>query len=207
MSELRESFPTLEIAGTGAGQAAEAKQQGDAASGYGAIGFSHKDSTGNLILAPVRSAGESAASAPAVPALVFKDSSGNLVYPQLNALGQIQVSTAILGINKSARGSVGGNQSQVTVATLSLTASKTYRGLEILVSCFRDAVFQVIQNDNGSLTVLADIRVGSGQYSMQTFLERLDVVAGATGTQQLLVKALNLNSVSDLTAAIATTEF
>lgn len=176
MADLRESFPTLENVLTSEGVALGARAEGDAAAGIqGSIGFA------------------------------FKDSSGNVVLPQLNSQGQIQVTSELAGNGKRARGTVAGSGTQVTVATLALVAGKKYENLDFVVSCFRDAVFSIIWNDNGVESILADALVGPGQFSFHAKLEELEFTAG-TGTQQILVKALNLGALSDFRAALSIKE-
>lgn len=178
MADLRESFPTLENVSTQAGVALGARQEGDAASSInGSIGFS------------------------------FKDSLGNVVLPQLNASGQVPVTLDIAGDNLYARGeNATGSATAVTIATITLTASAVYQAPEMVCSSFRDALFQLIWNNNGAESVLADALVGPGCLSFSVALEKLEFTAGATGTQQLLVKALNQNALSALRATVAVKE-
>lgn len=230
MSDVRESFPSLEGASQ-EGLALRAVQQGESvASKNGSLAFSFKDNSGNAIAAPVKQAGQAvgdavpvlpakntAGNAAEIPTLAegeligqmvavsaFKDGSGNAAVPQLVG-GAVPV-TMDVGVDKYARNKVAGNLSQVTVATITLTASKTYQGLEAVLSCFRDAVFEIIFNDNGAETILADALCGPGNPTSSIKLDKLEFTAGATGTQQLLVKAINLNATSDFRATVATTE-
>lgn len=229
MSDIRESFPTLED-GSQVGAPLRAVQQGDSvAAKNGSLGFAFKDSSGNAIAAPVNVSGDAAGNAVptlsavnnagtlvslpvkvagnapgnAVPVLGFKDSSGNLVNPQLNSSGQLPVTFDIVGDNKTARGLLTGTGTPSTVASLTLTASKTYQNIEVSVACFRDSIFQLIKSDNAVETVLADILVGSGQYTAFLGFENLEFTAGATGTQLLLVRGSNLSATSDMRSTIA----
>ena len=176
MDDLRESFPSLEDVSTEEGKALGARIEGDSPTSVnGSIGFS------------------------------FKDSAGDLVLPQLNASGQLPVSLDATGDNLHARGeNLAGSGSLVTIATITLTASKTYQGIEVLVSCFRESIFYVIQNDNAALTTLMDLPTGPGQFSMAANMEKIEFTAGAVGTQQLLVKAINNTALSALRVTIAT---
>jgi hypothetical protein len=176
MNYLRESFPTLENASTQAGEALAARQEGQvAASQNGAIGFS------------------------------FKDVDGNVILPQLNSRGQVPVTSDISGDNLYARGSnAAGSATVVTIATIALVTSKKYQGIELVANCHRDAVFQVVHNDNGSETILVDAFCGPGSLSVNVNLEKIEFTAGASGTQQLLVKAFNINALSTLSATVAT---
>lgn len=174
MAELRESFPTLEIVGTEAGAALGSRVEGDASAAIkGSIGFS------------------------------FKDSSGNVVLPQLDSSGKLPVTSESSGNGLYARGTNAGSTSVVTVASLTLVASKRYENLRALVSCFRDSTFQVIFSDNAVETILADIRVGPGHLTQNIDLGELEFLAGATGAQLLLIKGKNENAQSTMTATVS----
>lgn len=233
MADVRESFTTLEGASQ-EGLALRAVQQGDAvAAKNGALGFSFKDNSGNaiapiggvasgaapttaipvmgaidnsgnLINIPVKQAGQAPGNA--LPVLGFRDSSGNLIAPQLNTAGQLPVTLDATGNSLYARGKVAGSLTQVTVATLTLTVDKFYEDLQFVVSCFRDAVFEIIWNDNGAETILAEALCGPGQYTVNALLKHVEFQAGSTGTQQILVKAINLNATSDLRATVSVVE-
>jgi hypothetical protein len=178
MAELRESFPSTENVSTGAGVPLGARIEGEASSAIqGAIGFA------------------------------FKDSSGNVILPQLNSSGQIPVTMdSATTTPKHNRGTNAGSASYVTVATITLTASKVIEDICVLTSCFRDSVFQLIQSDNAVETVLADFRCGPGQFTHHANLCTVELTAGATGAQLLLVKAKNVNALSELTATVSCRE-
>lgn len=180
MSDLRESFPTLENASTGAGEAPIARTEGEAAAAQrGSIGFA------------------------------FKDSSGNVVLPQLTAEGKILVDTeASNGSPVRAQGKVtpAAINTVTVIATLTLVATRFYRNIEAMASCFRDSEVEVVWNDNGTPTTLWQGLVGPGQYSLATVLRNLQIQAGATGTQQLLLRGTNLDKVSDLRGTIIAIE-
>lgn len=170
MADLRESFPTLQDATTGEGIALAARTEGQAAaSQQGAIGFS------------------------------FKDSSGNVVLPQLTANGKIMVDTeAVSGtpVNASAKVTPASVGTLTTIASLTLTASNFYREIEAEGSCFRDSEIIIEQVDDATTTVLARGIVGPGQFNVPLKVKQIQ--AGATGTQTLRVRGTNLDKVSDL---------
>lgn len=178
MADIRESFPTLED-GTGAGVCATASLVGDSPSGKVFM-----------------------------PTIMWKDSSGNLAIPQLTAQGRIPVDTEqVVGTIKRARGTVSaGSLTATNVATLSLTATKKYSDISFIVSCRKDAFFQIVQNDNGSQTVLYDVILGPGQLSFQCNLHVDQFTAGTTGTQQLLVVGNNFSTQSALYATVTCVE-
>ena len=174
MSDIRESFGTLEIVGTQAGTVLGSRVEGDAAAAInGSIGFA------------------------------FKDASGNVVLPQLNSLGQIPVTFDKLGDNLKARGLLVGTGTLTTVASITLVASKTYQNIEAVMSCFRDSNFQVIFSDNAVETILADALCGPGLFTAMMNFVNMEFTTGATGPQLLLVKGQNINALSDMRAAIA----
>lgn len=233
MADLRESFPGLEDSVTGEGVALTKVVEGDAvATANAQVAFSHKDGSGNAVAAPVKASGdapgqaipvlaakdtagnliempvkaEGDAPADAVPSLGFKDSSGNLAYGNLDSFGNIKTVTSIstvTGDGKRARGTASGSLTLVTVATLTLANSKIYENLDFIVSCFRDSRFQVILSDNAVETIIADAICSPGCTSFHGKMQEAEIATGATGTQLLLIKALNLNSLSDFYASMS----
>jgi len=177
MADVRESFPTLED-GLGEGVTLAARQEGDSpATKNGSIGFS------------------------------FKDSAGNVVLPQLTAGGAIKVDTdAANGTEKKAAAKVTGNATEVMVAEITLTASKTYAEIFSRQSCFRDAIFRLVQLDNVTETELDYALCGPGQFTNEMGFKNLKITAGSTGTQKLKVMAKNVNTLSDFRAAITCVE-
>lgn len=178
MSFEREVFPILKNA-SNQGVAADQSQSGDSASGKSGI-----------------------------TAFAFKDSSGNLVLPQLTAAGKLAVdSGASTGTCKKAFGkNAAGSLTEVTIATITLTASKVYAEIASTVSCTRTSVFRLIHNDNGAETELAVQIVGAGQFSHDFYQPCLEFTAGATGTQELKILAINLDKASQLSGTVSCLE-
>jgi hypothetical protein len=179
MADVREVFPILQDA-SGAGIVADQMQSG----------FSPVGKNGVLVFG-------------------FRDSSGNVVLPQLTSDGKLPVSSSTPGTQKDARDEVVGGDtstSGVDVATITLTADKKYVDLQMLVSCSRSALFQAIWSDDGSETVLGDIILGPGQYTFGPYLTNVEFTAGSTGTQELILRARNLNAASTLRGTIAILE-
>lgn len=230
MADVRESFTTLEGA-TQEGLALRAVVEGDAVTAKnGSLAFGFKDASGNAVAAPVSASGtvpgaavpvlaaintagnlievpvKIAGDAPgnAVPVLGFRDSVGNLIAPQLAAGGALPVTfSTVTGDGKRARGTVGGSATLVTVASLTLATSKIYEDLDFIVSCFRDSRFQVILSDNAVETIVSDAICGPGCTSFHGKMQEAEIATGATGTQLLLIKALNLNALSDFYASLS----
>ena len=193
--------------------------EGDASAGKeGLVGFVYKDSAGDLVLPQLDAAGNiktwidfdyqqgnAAAGTSGTVAFAFKDSSGNLVLPQLDASGQIKVSFTDNTCLKSTAGLVAGSTSlqDVTGASITLTASTSYKEIGFVLSCRRDSLFQIVQVDDATTTVIAEFIVGAGQYTIVGELHCLVITAGATGTQTLKVRGKNFEGVSaDLRATI-----
>lgn len=179
MADIRESFPTTEN-GSGVGVPLSSVVEGDAAAAKNASA-----------------------------ALVAKDSSGNLKFILVDDAGNLLVSTDGGGTPAAAAGQVGGSGSFVTVCDIALVAGKTYRAVEWLVNCFRDALFEIVHIDDPTGTpvesVMGWIAVGPGDFTDSGSLKSLTFVAGAT-TPVLRLRAKNLNAVSDLRGTIACIE-
>lgn len=224
MADIRESFATLEDSATQEGKALAARQEGDAAAAQnGAIGFAFKDSSGDVVLPSLDAAGnvpvvvdhqdlegDAAAGKEGLVAFAFKDSTGDLVLPQLNAAGALPVSEAITTTRKkSTAGELAAGSStlaNVTGASITLTASKVYYGIHAVVSSRRDSLFQLVQVNDATSTVLAECVVGAGQYSFEMLFPDLEITAGATGTQTLKIMAKNFEALSSLRAVITVKE-
>ena len=116
MADVREVFPILEDS-SNVGAVLSKSQAGDVASGK--VGLT---------------------------AFGFRDSSGNLILPQLTASGKIAVDagTAASGTCKSAYGTNAGSLTNVTLATITLTASKVVSDIEAQLSCSRAALAEVV---------------------------------------------------------------
>ena len=261
MADLRESFATLEDSGTSAGKSLAARIEGDAAASQnGSIGFSFKDSSGNVILPSLTAGGliqttiafpynegDASAGVDGLVGFVYKDSSGNLVLPSLDSAGNIKVvvdHASAQGSTSAVDGSIGFSYKDssgnlvlpsldtagnikvtfadrtclkspagelaagsatlvaVTGASITLAASTVYDNIGFIFSCRRDSLFQLIQTDDVTLTVLAEFIVGAGQYTVVGELHCFKVTSGATGVQTLSVKAKNFEAQSSLRATI-----
>jgi hypothetical protein len=100
-----------------------------------------------------------------------------------------------------------GTAAAISVTTQGVTnAPQIYEEIGFIVSCRRDALFQIIHNNNGSETILAEMVVGSGAYTALGQLHCLSFQTGATGTQELKIKAMNFEAQSSLRASLTATE-
>jgi len=180
MSDLRTSFMILEDSSTQAGVPLHKVAEGNAASGKNALA-----------------------------GLVAKDPDGNFVYLKTNAAGQLTVDQSAQSVCKKAKGELAAGSAtiaSVTGATITLTADKSYENIGFIVSCRRDALFQIVQVDDATETILGEIVVGSGAYTVSSQLHCLSFTAGSTGTQELKIVAKNFEALSSLRASITVEE-
>lgn len=180
MGHLRETFPVLENAATGVGEVLHMVTEGAAPTAKQAlIGFS------------------------------FKDSAGNVVLPQLTSEGKIAVDFEGAGtsLSGSSNGEVAGALSLVTVCDITLGAAKTYGKIHANVCCFKETLCYLIWLDDTTETIIGHALLGPGQYSAIIDLKIKEVVTGAVGTQQFILKAKNLVKISDIMGDMACLEF
>lgn len=180
MAHIRESFPILEDAVTKVGEALHKSQNGDASAGkVGLTGW------------------------------VFKDSNGNLVHPTLTPEGKLPVDFQGAGVPKSAssNGEVTGALTLTTICEVDLTADKTYGKISARGSCFKEAIFYLVQVDDATENIIGHCIVGAGAYSAPIDLGATEFTAGSTGTQKLILKAKNLTKESDFLGSLACLEF
>ena len=173
MSDLKESFATLEDSVTGAGEALASRIEGEAAAAQnGAIGFSFKDSSGNVILPALTAAGRIPVDTTAVAGTVVRDH--NI----------IDSGSVAVGVNND-------------VVTLVLSVNEIYNCADYMSSCSRDCTWTLVHDDNGAETILESWYSGPGQYTFNEEPKNLTITAGATGTQELILRG-NPRKASDL---------
>ena len=149
---------------------------------------------------------DAAAAKNALPALVAKDAGGLLRYNKTNTAGEVSVVVTSGKTCMSARGTASGSATFVDVATITLVNGEKYQDLDWVVSCFRDAVYEVlIVEDVGGLDteiILADILVGPGDFTDSGVLRCQEFTAPAADVNVLKVRAKNMNALSDFRASI-----
>lgn len=181
MADVRESFPSLEDAGSGAGLPLHKALEGDV--------ITAKNAQGALVAKRV--------------------SDSTFRYLNLDDAGNLLVSTDGGGTPMFDSGTASGNVANQTVAEITLTAEAVYHGLDWAVSCFRDAIFEIVAiNDPGGTPteqVLAYALCGPGDLTDSGAMPNLTFTAGDTDPV-LRVRARNLNTTSDFRASVATTE-
>lgn len=180
MAHIRESFPVLEDAITKVGEALHKSQNGDASAGK--VGLT---------------------------SWVFKDSSGNLVHPQLTPEGKLPVDFQGAGVPRSGTsdGEIAGALTLTDIAEVNLTTSKTHGRIKAQGSCFKEAIYYLVQVDGAIELILGSFIVGPGQYSFELNMGETEIITGATGTQKLILKAKNLQKESDFLGSLSCLEF
>lgn len=183
MADLAQVFNILADDSTGAGEAAISRVEGEvAASKEGLIGFS------------------------------FKDSSGNVILPQLNSSGAVIVDTQSGRTCLDANGEVAAGSTSITdIATITASLTKKYDNFGIICSCLRASLFQLIYIDDAAgtptETTLAEFIVGPGAYTVCCNITCLNTdTTGQTGTQEFVLRAKNFVSLSSLRGTIVCQE-
>jgi hypothetical protein len=171
MADLEEVFKILKDDGTGAGEAPVSRVEGEAgAAKEGLIGFSFKDSSGNVVLPALTASGKIPVDSEAAAGTIIRD-----------------VSTA------SGTGGVA-----TDVVTLTLTTSEEYNMADYMGASSRIAKWEIVLDDNGSESVLDTFITGPGQFTFSEEPKNLEFTAGATGTQQLILRGTALFATTDL---------
>lgn len=179
MAEIRSSVCVLEDSSTQAGLPLHKVAQGDAASGKNALA-----------------------------ALVAKDPSGNLQYLKLDATNRLITtsSSADLAQLSDEGSNTGGSATFVDLASITLTPDASYKSPGLSVSCSRDAIFQLVQVDDATTSVLATMRVGQGEMTFAQLFSGIEFVAGSTGTQVLKIQGKNSNALSEMNSNLYVSE-
>lgn len=182
MTELRTSYPNLEDVSSGAGLPLHKALPGDAVAGVNMHGALVAKSGSNLALLKLN---------PVTGALIV-DTAGATTNKKSSPAGELAAGSATFAA--------------VTGAEITLTASKVYQNIGVIVSCRRDSIFQLIQQDDVTDTVLAEFIVGSGAFTIVESISDFEITAGATGVQKLKIKAKNFEALSSLHASVYAAE-
>lgn len=198
MADQREVFTVLESS-AGAGLAWVRKAEGDSSTSVGlAPVVTAKDNAGNLTLMPVKVQGNAIGNA--VPSLVGKDPTGNLVYLNLTAQGELVTTGQPAGTKlrdvATVTAVVG---TETLVAEIALTVEKLSQDIKVIASNTFATLWKVYSDDDGTEVEIGQFLTGPGQFSFKFCDENLEVLAGATGVQRILVKGKQLiGAASDL---------
>jgi hypothetical protein len=186
MSHERESFPILEDIETEQGAVVHKINEGDSplndaqdTKKNGIIGFS------------------------------FKDSNGDVVLPSLTPEGAIAVlsdfGTTIRGRGQDVDGD---DTTPMILVDLTIPIDKVFKKLSAQGSCFRDSEFEIVLIDdaNGAAneTILDAFLTGPGQFTTKSGLEIDEFsTTGFTAPVKLQLRAINLNKASKTMGSIS----
>lgn len=154
-------------------------------------------------------AGEASASKNAHGAFTLTDAAGNFQYGKVNANREQIVtleSADLANLNDTAAAVAGSTAAFQSVVTIPLVPGAVYRNFSVVLGCTRDSLGRIILNDDGTPV---DVANGLDIVNGKTFsenLEKLEITAGATGTQSLILQGKNLNTVSDFRGTLAVEE-
>jgi len=164
MAEVRESFTILE---DGLGEGVELIKAVD---GVDAVGANNN-----------------------LPAAVYKDDSGNYVLPQLSALGQVPVTLASGTAKSNSAGvTMAVIDTEQDVVSVAVAVNDVVEANMAMGSAFQPMLWIAYHNDDGSLNELFRFVTGAGDFAHTTELKNIVFTAGATGTQELVLRATQL---------------
>lgn len=151
--------------------------------------------------------GDSTAAKNGILAFGAKNQAGNATLIELTADGSVPVDFSNNGIDHHARGTlVSGSQVLLTpgdVVVVMVPVSKTFEDFQFIVSCRRDALFQLVHVDDVTETVMADVIVGPGQFTFTGSFPHMFASSGATGDQEFKIVGTALDKVSDMRASLS----
>ena len=162
------------------------------------------DGAGEGLAPAKRIEGDAAASENGLIGFSFKDSSGNLILPQLTAAGAIVVdpsggNTAC----KSAQGSNAGSLSYVDLATYVAQLNKNHNNVASTQESVFQLVYVDDATGTPVETILGTFIVGPGQYTVNAILECSEVdTTGGTGVQHIKIKGKNLFKTCEMYATL-----
>lgn len=142
--------------------------------------------------------------------VIAKDSLGNAQIPEVDSQNRLLVnSEGADTVGLKGEGDNAGSGTFVDLFDITLQNDTQYQQLEWLVSCFREATFEILWiDDEGGTpteTILCTPKVGSGAYSNSGQLFA-PFTTGSVGNQVLRVRALNQTALSQLEAAASIQE-
>jgi len=126
---------------------------------------------------------------------------------QLNVSGALVVDDGVNGVIVDDH-SIVGNGADVDVAVAVLVATESYNGINFRAACTSSTEWRLIQDDNGAETVLDSFHTGPGQFTYDgEFGKGLQtIVAGASGVQELILRADKISGNSDFHGYVCTIE-
>lgn len=176
MADLRTSFMIIEDSSTQAGVPLHKALEGDAIAAKNAHGALVAKNGSNFAYLKVD---------PTTGALL---TTGEAVTECAIAKGELAAGSATLAT--------------VTGAVITLVVDAKYEEIGFIFACRRDSLFQIIWDNDGAETILGEVIVGSGAYTVSEQLHCMTFTAGSTGVQELKVVAKNFEALSSLRASI-----
>lgn len=142
----------------------------------------------------------------------FKDSAGNLVLPTLNNEGAVPVVfDAGTTFRAHGQNINGDSTNKMTLASITLSLETVYTKISAIGSCFRDTEFEIVLiNDSAgtpSETIIGNFLTGPGQFTTKFDLsiDEFNTI-GFTGVPLLVLRAINLNRESKTMGQISVNE-
>lgn len=130
-----------------------------------------------------------------LPVFPCKDSSGNEAKIPLAVDGGVAISLDPPGTPVDANGTQTGIvDTDVTVAAITLTTTETYNCISWTGCATRTTLWKLIQHDDGANTTLQEAITGPGAFTFDHMLQKKEIIAGASGTQELRIVGHQLQS-------------
>lgn len=147
-------------------------------------------------------AGDTSTAKNAQGALVAIDGASQFQYLKVNGSGELVVSSGGVDVaNLSDAQEHVGSATFVDVAVVTLNTDHVYQNIGFVTQCFRDSLFKIVWNDDGTPTVLAYLPNNDSDV-----VPNLSFTSGSTGTQELKIQALNQNVLSELRGTLTVDE-
>lgn len=125
--------------------------------------------------------------------LAFKDSSGNDVKPQLSATGQLPVTFAAGTPSSNSAGvTIAALNTEQDVVSIAVAVNDVVEANMAMGSSFQPTLWVLYHNDNAVLNELCRFVTGPGDFAHTANLSNITFTAGATGTQELVLRATQL---------------
>jgi len=164
------------------------------------------DSTGEGVKLPARIEGDASAAKNGLIGYSFKDSSGNVILPQLTVSGAVKTDPGAANQKLFNGATIPAVINVATdVAKITLDVSETYGCIGVTFSNTFTTLWELVQDNDGVKTVKDSWITGPGQYtvSLKEALADLEIISGASGVQELIIRGTQkFGLASDLHASV-----
>jgi len=171
------------------------------------------DLTGEGVKLPARQEGDSPSLKNGVIGFSFKDSAGNLVLPQLDSSGRLPTTPIAGACKYGyAKATPAGLGSDTALGEVTGALAKKYNEFEVSLSCMFPTSWELVYIDDAAgtpvETVLWSRVTGPGDYGVEVQFECIEVdTTGGTGVQKFQVRGAQLTgAVSDMRGYIGVRE-